>query len=83
MEEVVVVRVGKRGLREEVIREIDNVLRARGVVKVKLLKNFREAHGVDREARAAIASELAKRLNAVVVEVRGYTVTLRRPRWRR
>jgi len=79
-EEVVVVRVGKKGLTEGVLSEIDNVLRARGVVKVKLLRNFREAYGVDRLARRQVAEELARRLGAEVVDVRGYVITLRRRR---
>lgn len=80
--EVVVVRVGKRGLTDEVIAEIDNALQSQGVVKVKLMKNFRELFDVNREVRGELANELAKKLNASVVEIRGYTVVLRRPKRR-
>lgn len=82
-EEIVVIRIGKKGLTEEVIAEIDNVLSSRGVVKVKLLKNFRELFEVDREAKRGLAHELAERLNATIVSIRGYTVVLRRPVKRR
>ena len=81
-EEVVTVRVGKKGLTEQLIYELDNVLNARGVVKVKLLKNFRDCFSVDKEAKKALAAELAKALNAEIVDIRGYTITLKRPRKR-
>lgn len=74
-EEVVVVNIGKRGLTEGVLREIDNVLRARGVVKVRLLRSFRESTGLTREE---VAEMLAKALNAEVVGVRGFVVALKR-----
>ncbi len=79
-EETVVVRVGKRGITEGLLSELDNVLRARGIVKVKLLRNFREAYGVGSKSKYEIAAELAKTLGAEVVEVRGYTIVLRRRR---
>ncbi|MEM4429677.1 MAG: YhbY family RNA-binding protein [Thermofilaceae archaeon] len=80
--EIVVVRVGKRGVTDELIAEIDNVLRSKGIVKVKLLKNFREAFEVDREVKEELVNALAKKLNATIVELRGYTFVLKRPRQR-
>jgi len=77
-EEIVVVRVGKRGITEGLLAELDNVLSARGVVKVKLLRNFREAYGVGSKSKHEVAAELAESLGAEVVEVRGYTIVLRR-----
>ncbi|RLF16859.1 MAG: hypothetical protein DRN06_04695, partial [Thermoprotei archaeon] len=62
------------------IRELDNILKARGVVKVKLLRSFRESYDVDREVRARLAEELAERLRAEVIDVRGYTIVLKRGR---
>jgi len=76
--ELVVVRVGKKGVTEGLLRELDNVLRARGVVKVKLLRNFREAYGIDSRTKRSFAEDLARRLGARLVEVRGYTIVLRR-----
>ena len=78
--EVVVVNIGKRGLTEGVLREIENVLRARGVVKVKLLRSFRESMGLSREEVAEI---LAKALSAEVVGMRGFVIALRKERERR
>ncbi|HDD33771.1 MAG TPA: YhbY family RNA-binding protein [Thermofilaceae archaeon] len=77
---LVVVRVGKRGITDALIRELDNILKARGVVKVKLLRSFRESYDVDREVRARLAEELAERLRAEVIDVRGYTIVLKRGR---
>lgn len=76
---VVTVNIGKRGLDESVLAEIENALKARGVVKVKLLKNFREAYGYTREEVAVI---LSQRLGAEVVGIRGYVIALRRRRAR-
>ncbi|MCD6357354.1 MAG: RNA-binding protein [Thermoprotei archaeon] len=76
--ELVVVRVGKKGVTEGLLRELDNVLRARGMVKVKLLRNFREAYGIDSRTKRKFAEDLARRLGAKLVEVRGYTLVLRR-----
>ena len=73
-------RVGKRGITDALIRELDNILKARGVVKVKLLRSFRESYDVDREVRARLAEELAERLRAEVIDVRGYTIVLKRGR---
>jgi RNA-binding protein len=81
-EEIVVVRVGKKGITEGLLAELDNILRARGVVKVKLLRNFREAYGVESGNKREVAAELAEALGAEVVEVRGYTIVLRRRRAR-
>ncbi len=77
-EEIVTVRIGKKGITDALLKEIDNVLRVRSLVKVQLLKNFRDAHGVNRENKAAIAAELAQALRAQVVQVRGYTILLQR-----
>lgn len=77
-EEIVTVKVGKKGITDALLKEIGNVLRARSLVKVQLLKNFRDAYGVNRENKAAIAAELAQALGAQVVQVRGYTILLKR-----
>ena len=77
-----VVRIGKKGITDGLLRELDTILRLRGAVKVKLLKNFREAYGIDRDARKLVAEELSKTLGAEVVDIRGYVITLRRGKLR-
>ena len=77
---VVTVRIGKKGLTENVLREIEKVLDARGIVKVKLLQNFRSKFNVDKDAKTEIASILRDKLGAEVVDIRGYIITLRKRR---
>jgi len=75
MEVKIVVRIGKKGITNELVAELDSVLKKHGMVKVKLLKNFREIHGIDREKVAQI---LAEKLKAKIIEIRGFTITLKR-----
>lgn len=67
------VRIGKSGLSEGVINEIRKFLERNDVVKVKVLKSALKETKVD-----DIATEVAKKLNAELVDIRGHTFTLRR-----
>jgi RNA-binding protein len=73
--DIPVVNIGKKGLDEAVLEEIKNVLKARGIVKVKLLKNFREAYGLSPEETAVV---LSQRLSAEIVGVRGFVIVLKK-----
>jgi len=73
--DIPVVNIGKKGLDESVLEEIKNVLKARGIVKVKLLKNFREAYGLSQEEAAVV---LSQRLSAEIVGVRGFVIVLKK-----
>ncbi len=64
------IRVGKNGLTPELIDEIRTQLKMRKIVKIKFLKN------TDRENMKEMATKLAKEVNARVVDVRGFTITL-------
>lgn len=79
-EEVVTVNIGKKGITDSLLSELDNVLRARGVVKVKLLRSYRESSDLTREEVAKLLSE---KLNAEVAGVRGFVIALRRPKGKR
>jgi len=69
--------IGKKGVTEEVLREIDARLRARGVVKVRMLRTAVD-HG---RARREAARYVAERLGARLMGVRGRTFVLyREPR---
>ncbi|MEZ0345717.1 MAG: YhbY family RNA-binding protein [Infirmifilum sp.] len=72
---VATVNIGKNGLSEKVIEEIGNVLKTRGLVKVRLLKNFLDAYGYTREDVAVILSE---RLNAEILGIRGHVIALKK-----
>ena len=63
------VRMGKAGVTVALIEEIKAQIKKKGMVKVKLLRS-------SREETKQIASELAERCNAELVEVRGNTVSL-------
>gem|GEM_PF-2824016 len=75
--DVVTVRIGKSGIGEPQLREIENVLKARGIVKVKLLRAFRD---IDDTPRHQVAGRLAEELGAELLGVRGYTILLRKKR---
>ncbi|RLE89032.1 MAG: RNA-binding protein [Thermoprotei archaeon] len=68
------VRIGKRGLCESVINEIKTQLKARKVIKVKVLKNYAEsAPNFD---RFKFAEELAQKVDARLLGVRGRCILL-------
>ena len=75
------VNVGKQGLTESVLKEIDRRLSSEEVVKVRILKSALEVEGVD--DRKKFAEVLAQKLSADAIEVRGYTVVLYRKRKKR
>ena len=62
------VRIGKKGLTEGVINEIKRRLDEHRVVKVRI--------GIDVEDRRKFAREVAEKVNAKLIEVRGYTFIL-------
>jgi len=70
--------IGKRGVTEEVLREIDRRLDLQEVVKVKMLKTAIEAEGG--ADRRRLARMVAERLGARLMGVRGRTFVLYRPR---
>lgn len=75
------VNVGKQGLTESVLREIDRRLADNELVKVRILKSALEVEGI--EDRKKFAENLAKKLNVDAMEIRGYTVVLYRRRRKR
>gem|GEM_PF-1085400 len=69
--------IGKRGVVEEVLREIEFRLKVKGFVKVRVLKSALYVTGMDRRG---IASYVAGRLGAKLVDVRGMTFVLYKPK---
>lgn len=67
------VHVGRDGVTPDVAAEIARQLKAREVVKVRLL-------GPSTDDRRALANELADKASVELVEVRGRTVVLSRKR---
>ncbi len=70
------VRIGKAGVSERVLEEIKRRLKDKGVIKVKILKS---ALKVEDKDRFEIAKEVAEKLDAKLVEVRGRTFILLLP----
>ncbi|BCU69254.1 YhbY family RNA-binding protein [Stygiolobus caldivivus] len=62
------IRIGKKGVTEEVINEIKRRLKEHKVVKVKI--------GIEIEDRREFAKEIAEKVGARLIEVRGYTFIL-------
>ena len=69
--------VGKAGLSEGVISEIERQLEEKEVVKVKALKTALKTEGLDRRDFARKAAEL---VGAMLLEVRGRTFILYKPK---
>jgi len=67
------INVGKKGITESLISEINLQLEKRGAVRVKLLKNFE-----NRNEKDLVVKELAEKLKCRVKDVRGFVITLER-----
>lgn len=67
------VNIGKNGITDSVIQEIERRLKNEGVIKVMVLKSFKKISGKD---TAEIAEEVSKRVNAKLIDVRGNVFVL-------
>ncbi len=67
--------IGKAGVTENVLKEIERHLDQKGIIKIKMLKTTLKTEGKD---RFTIAKEIAEKLNALLLEVRGRTLVLYR-----
>jgi len=65
------IRVGKSGVSQELLKEIDKQLEKKEMIKIKILKTALEGD----EAKQ-IASRIAEQTTASLVEVRGHTFML-------
>ncbi|MCD6341120.1 MAG: YhbY family RNA-binding protein [Desulfurococcales archaeon] len=74
------VNIGKQGVTENVIKEIERRLEDEEVIKVRVLRSFKRASGREIEE---IAEEVAGKVNAKVVDVRGNVFVLVKMRSRR
>jgi putative YhbY family RNA-binding protein len=67
--------IGKNGATEQLMKEISKYLEARKSVKVKILKS-----ALLTEKANEIANKAAKATGSLIVQVRGHTFTLYRPK---
>ncbi len=70
----VTVTVGKNGITDATIEELNRHLKKDKLVKVRLLKSATHELGMDNQA-----AELAQRSNSTLIDVRGGTATFFRP----
>jgi RNA-binding protein len=70
--------IGKSGATREVIEEVSRQLEEREMVKIKILRS-----ALKNEVAKSIASEVADRTAATLIDVRGHTVLLHKQRKRR
>ena len=75
VDDVVTINVGKNGVTENLINEINFQLEKRGAVKVRMLRNFRESSG---RHKKELANEIASRVNGRLVDFRGFVLTFER-----
>ena len=68
-----VILLGQQGLTPAVLAETECALQAHELIKIKLT-------GSDRDSKYAIAEEIAKQLNASIIHIRGFLLTLYRQR---
>ena len=69
------VLVGKEGSTEQIVNEINRRLELRGVVKAKILQT-----ALQNEEARNIAAKIANQIGATLIEVRGHTFVLYKPR---
>lgn len=69
------VRVGKNGIHDGILREIERRLKEEEVIKVRVLKSYLISSGAGVKQ---IASEVARLVKAEVVTVRGHVFVLRK-----
>lgn len=69
------VQIGKKGIYEGVLKEIDRRLKEKGVVKVRIHKSALKVEKMDRKA---FAKKVAELVNAILLDVRGRTFVLYR-----
>ncbi len=70
---IATVNVGKNGLTESLINEINFQLEKRGVVKVKMLRNFRSGRN-----RKELADMIASKVKGELVDFRGFVLTFKK-----
>lgn len=73
-----VLQIGKNGLTEQVVQEIGNNLKKRRLIKIKCIKYHLDTieEGTNKEKMNKTAEYIAGKLNAKVISVVGFNITL-------
>ena len=77
-DEIITINVGKKGVTENLIKEINRVLEKHGIVKVKMLKNFRMIGALEGKDKKMLAEEIASKVNGKLIDFRGFVLTFKR-----
>lgn len=64
------VNIGKKGLHENIVKEIQKILKEYGCVKIRLLRSARN------NVKDEDIIKLVKSIDAIIIDSRGYTYTL-------
>lgn len=63
--------IGKEGIKDTTIKDLKMLLKKYGMIKIRLQRGSR----LEKD-RFELAEELAKKVGAIIVDIRGFTVTL-------
>jgi len=74
---VITINVGKKGINENLIKEINLLLEKKGIVKVRMLRNFRNSFEEDVD-RKVIAREIEEKVEGRLVDLRGFVMIFER-----
>lgn len=77
-EEKATLQIGKEGANEQMLREVERHLEEHEVVKVKMLRSV-----LKMEERNDLAERVARLTDSTLIEVRGNTFIIYKPRRRR
>ncbi|MFP4112431.1 MAG: YhbY family RNA-binding protein [Candidatus Woesearchaeota archaeon] len=67
------IRLGKNGINDNVISEIDKMLSKRGLVKIKLLRSYTDITGIGETIET-----ITKKTGSDLVSQKGYVITVYR-----
>ncbi len=64
------IRIGKKGINENVIESVKEILKNEGVIKIRIMKSFKRNYGLEINE---IASKVAELVDGEVRDIRGNT----------
>ena len=65
------VRIGKKGITEESIKEINKLLKKKKTIKIKFLKSV-----IGQKDKNELFEELSKKTDSKIIEKKGFTIIL-------
>ena len=65
--------IGKNGITDAVVEELKKLLKKKGIIKIKFLRNF-----IEDKSKKEIANEIAELSDSELVMLVGFTIVLKR-----